>query len=121
MNHVTVAKFGGSALGIDGILIPKIIDRIKQMKEESKVVAVFSAPLINYEEKVISMTDVAIKVGRNYASSNPIEIEVLREVYERIANEHVTKKFHNEFFQHLDKFYHQVIVSLKQATENKRF
>ncbi len=121
MNHVTVAKFGGSALGIDGILIPKIIDRIKQMKEESKVVAVFSAPLVNYEERVISMTDVAIKVGRNYASSNSIEIEVLREVYERIANEHVIKKFHNEFFQHLDKFYHQVIVSLKQATENKRF
>src|SRR5215203_1913511 len=97
------------------------MDRIKQMKEESKIVAVFSAPLVNYEEKVISMTDVAIKVGRNYASSNPIEIEVLREVYERIANEHVIKKFHNEFFQHLDKFYNQVIVSLKQATENKRF
>jgi aspartate kinase len=116
-----VAKFGGSALGIDGILIPKIIDRIKQMKRESKIVAVFSAPLINYEEKVVSMTDVAIKVGRNYASSNPIEIEVLREVYERIASEYVIKKFHNEFFQHLDKFYHQVIISLKQAAENKRF
>jgi len=41
-----VAKFGGSALGINGVLIPKIIDRIKQMKQESKIVAVFSAPLI---------------------------------------------------------------------------
>ena len=78
MNRVTVAKFGGSALGIDGVLIPKIMDRIKQMKKEYKIVAVFSAPLVNYEERVISMTDVAIKVGRNYASSNPIEIKVLQ-------------------------------------------
>ena len=41
---VTVAKFGGSALGVDGILIGKIIDRIEQLKEKTKVVAVFSAP-----------------------------------------------------------------------------
>lgn len=51
MNDVTVAKFGGSALGINGVLIPKIIDRIKQMKEESKIVAVFSAPLLIMKKK----------------------------------------------------------------------
>jgi aspartate kinase len=67
------------------------------------------------------MTDIAIKVGRSYASSNPIEIEVLREVYERIAADYISKKFRNEFLKYLDKFYRQVIISLKQATENKRF
>lgn len=120
MTSITVAKFGGSALGADGVLIPKIIERIKQMQRESKVVAVFSAPLIEYEGKLSSMTDVAIKVGRNYAASNPVEIEVLREVYERIAAEHL-KDEKKEFLDQLDKFYRQVIISLKGAAENRRF
>ena len=121
MIPVTVAKFGGSALGVDGIFIGKIINRIEQLKEKTKVVAVFSAPLITYQEKPYSMTDVAIRVGRSYASSNPIEIEVLREVYERIASEQVSNQYYQEFLAHLDRFYRQVIISLKQAAENRRF
>ena len=121
MIPIIVAKFGGSAVGVDGILIPKIINRLKQMMEKAKVVAVFSAPLITYEKESRSMTDVAIEVGRSYASSTPIEIEVLREVYERIATDYVSEKFRDDFLKNLDKFYRQVIISLKQATENKRF
>jgi aspartate kinase len=121
MIPIIVAKFGGSAVGVDGILIPKIINRLKQMMEKAKVVAVFSAPLITYEKELRSMTDVAIEVGRSYASSTPIEIEVLREVYERIATDYVSEKFRDDFLKNLDKFYRQVIISLKQATENKRF
>jgi aspartate kinase len=122
LTSITVAKFGGSALGADGVLIPKIMDRLKQLTKESKVVAVFSAPLIEYEGKVSSMTDVAIKVGRNYASSNPVEIEVLREVYERIAARHIKdEQEKKEFLAQLDKFYRQVIISLKVAAENRRF
>ena len=122
MTSITVAKFGGSALGVEGIMIPKIIDRIKQLQEESKVVTVFSAPLIEYHGKVSSMTDVAINVGRSYAASTPIEIEVLREVYERIAGKYLTDSHRRqEFLDSLDKFYRQVIISLKQAAENKRF
>jgi aspartate kinase len=68
------------------------------------------------------MTDVAIKVGRSYAASNPVEIEVLREVYEQIANKYITdNSYKEEFLSSLDKFYRQVIISLKQAAENKRF
>src|SRR6187200_2420714 len=118
---IIVAKFGGSAVGVDGILIPKIIDRIKHMLEQAKVVAVFSAPLISYQEESRTMTDVAIKVGRSYASSNPIDIEILREVYERIAIDYVSEKFRDVYFKNLDNFYRQVIISLKQAAENKRF
>jgi aspartate kinase len=121
MTSITVAKFGGSALGADGVLIPRIMDRLKQIMEESKVVAVFSAPLIEYDGKTSSMTDVAIKVGRNYASSNPVEIEVLREVYERIAAKYLDEKRKKEFLDQLDKFYRQVIISLKGAAENRRF
>jgi aspartate kinase len=90
---VTVAKFGGSALGVDGTLIPKVINRIKQLADQNtKVVAVFSAPITDYEKKVSSMTDVAIRIGRNYASSNPVEIEIFRQVYEQIAEKHITNK-----------------------------
>jgi aspartate kinase len=122
MSSITVAKFGGSALGVEGSMIPKIIDRIKQLQEQSKLVTVFSAPLIDYEGKAISMTDVAIRVGRSYAASSPVEIEVLREIYERIAGKYVTDgHYREEFFDSLDKFYRQVIISLKQAAENRRF
>lgn len=116
MTRVTIAKFGGSALGIDGILIPKVIDRIKQIVEQdTKVVAVFSAPITDYEKKVCSMTDVAIRVGKNYASSNPVEIEVFRQVYEQIAAKYISNiKYHKEFIQNLEKFNRQVIISLKQ-------
>jgi aspartate kinase len=120
---VTIAKFGGSALGVDGILIPKVVNRIKQIIDQNtKVVAVFSAPIVDYEKKVSSMTDVAIRIGKNYASSNPVEIEILRLVYEQIAVKHISnEKYYNEFIQNLEKFNRQVIVSLKQAAENRRF
>src|SRR5918993_67981 len=76
LTRVTVAKFGGSALGIDGILIPKVIDRIKQIIDQNtKVVAVFSAPVIDYEKRASSMTDVAIHIGKSYASSDHVDIE----------------------------------------------
>jgi aspartate kinase len=120
---VTIAKFGGSALGVDGTLIPKVINRIRHIIDQNtKVVAVFSAPITDYEKKVSSMTDVAIRIGKNYASSNPVEIEILREVYEQVAEKHITnKEYYNEFIQNLEKFNRHVIVSLKQAAENRRF
>ncbi|HLG36656.1 MAG TPA: aspartate kinase [Nitrososphaera sp.] len=122
MTSVTVAKFGGSALGVGGIMIPKIIERIRQLQQESRVVTVFSAPLIMNDGKASSMTDVAIKVGRSYAASNPVEIEVLREVYEQIAGKYISdSRYKEEFLASLDKFYRQVIISLKQAAENRRF
>src|SRR5215510_10097169 len=105
MTSITVAKFGGSALGLEGSLIPQILDRIKQLQQDSKVVTVFSAPLIEYEDKTISMTDAAIRIGRSYASSMPIEIEVLREVYERLSNKYLDSHRRHEFLEILDKFY----------------
>ena len=37
-----MAKFGGSASGIDGEFVNDIVHRIKQLKQDSKVIAVFS-------------------------------------------------------------------------------
>jgi aspartate kinase len=121
MPSITVAKFGGSALGLEGAMIPQILNRIKQLQKDSKVITVFSAPLIEYEGKIISMTDAAIYVGRSYASSTPVEIEVFREVYEKIATKYLDSHGRNEFMDNLDRFHRQVIISLKQAAENRRF
>ena len=115
-------KFGGSTLGEDGVYIDKILQRIRNKTEgKNKVVAVFSAPLIRYRDKLSSMTDVAIHIGKNYAQSNPIEIDVLREVYETIASNNLSQEYRKNFSNDIDKFHKQVIVSLKQAAENRRF
>ncbi len=115
-------KFGGSTLGEDGVCIDKIIQRISNKIEgQKKVVAVFSAPLIRYRDKLSSMTDVAMHIGKNYAQSNPIEIDVLREIYENIASNNLSEEYRKKFSNDINKFHKEVIISLKQAAENRRF
>jgi len=121
VNALTIAKFGGSALGINCSSIPKVIERIKQLKREAKVITVFSAPLANYEDKTRSLTDIAIKIGKSYAESRPVDIEILREVYQNIASKYINETYRKEFLPILDGLYRQVIISLKQAMEYKRF
>ena len=115
-------KFGGSTLGEDGACIDKIIKRINEkIESQNKVVAVFSAPLIKYRDKLSSMTDVAIHIGKNYAQSNPIEIDVLREVYESIASTNLSQEYQKKFSDEINRFHKEVIISLKQTAENRRF
>lgn len=115
-------KFGGSTLGEDGACIDKIIERINEkIQAQNKVVAVFSAPLIKYRDKLSSMTDVAIHIGKNYAQSNPIEIDVLREVYENIASKNLSQEYQKKFSDEINRFHKEVIISLKQTAENRRF
>jgi aspartate kinase len=121
LKRATVMKFGGSALGIDGSGIASVIERIIQKMSESKIVAVFSAPLTQYNDRTISMTDVAIHVGRSYANSNPIEIDMLRDVYENISSGQVSEALCKPLSDDLGRFHKNVIVSLKQAAENRRF
>jgi aspartate kinase len=118
---VIVAKFGGSALGVDGRSISQIITRIMQISKKSKVVAVFSAPLTIYADKISSMTDVAINIGRSYASSAPLDLDSMLQVYRKIANKYLNNSYSNAFQNHLDEFNHRIIISLKQAAENRRF
>ena len=55
MNSVVIAKFGGSVLGVNGVDIPEIIQRIKSLSKHAKVIAVFSAPLTTVEGKNLSL------------------------------------------------------------------
>ena len=53
MNKLTIAKFGGSAIGIDGEGIPDIIKRVKDIQKNSKVIVVCSAPLTMIDGKEV--------------------------------------------------------------------
>lgn len=121
MVPLVIAKFGGSVLGLDGAGIDNTIDRIKQICEKSKVVAVFSAPLTTYADKISSMTDVSISIGRSYAASAPLDLETVSQVYQKIAKKYLNEIFYDDFQGHFDKFNHRIIISLKQAAENRRF
>ena len=121
MKTLTIAKFGGSALGINGSSIPKVVERVKEMLKEGKVVTVFSAPLATYDNKTRSLTDIALEIGRSHAKSTPVDIEILREIYQNIASKYMNETYRKEFLPILDGLYRQVIIALKQAMEYKRF
>jgi aspartate kinase len=116
-----IVKFGGSALGVDGVKIPVIVDRIKELKKNAKIVSVFSAPLTHYEGKNLSMTDVAIRISKNYASFTPVDIDILKNVYLKISDKYLSNGYRKKFESDLEKFNKIVIVSLKQVAENRRF
>ena len=122
MTKVIVAKFGGSTIGQNGDQIPTVIKRIKAMRKEGKkIVAVFSAPVMEYEGRVKSMTDIAINIGRKYASGQKVDSSIFYETYLNIAKEYISQKYLEEFEYHLQKFYNYVTISLNHVAENKRF
>ena len=122
MTEVIIAKFGGSTIGQNGDQIPTVIERIKAMRKEGKkIVAVFSAPLMEHDGKVKSMTDIAIFIGRKYASGQKVDTDILYRIYLNIAKKYLSQKYFEEFEFHLEKFYNYVISSLNHVTENKRF
>ncbi len=121
MEPLIIVKFGGSALGIDGVKIPIVIRRIKELKSTAKIVCVFSAPLTYYEGKNLSMTDVAIRISRKYASLNPVDIDIFKEIYLKISEKYLPYDYRQKFLADLDNFTKIVLVSLKQVAENRRF
>ena len=121
MEPLTIVKFGGSALGIDGIKIPMIINRIKELKKNARIVSVFSAPLTHYDGKKLSLTDVAIRISKSYASLNPVDIDILKDVYLKISDKYLSNEYKQKFESDLEKFNKILLVSLKQVAENRRF
>jgi aspartate kinase len=115
-----IAKFGGSAIGLDGKLIPIIIKRINELKKDAKVITVFSAPLTLHEGKQRSLTDIAIMIGQKALAGENIGIENLRKPYQKIL-EFVEKKYQDECMKTIDSFFEKVTRAIKQAVEKKEF
>lgn len=84
MTNLIVTKFGGSALGPDGISIPEIIERINRLKKDSKIIAVFSAPLTIHNDKKRSLTDVVLEQGKNAEKGITPDLKVVKLTYQKI-------------------------------------
>ena len=120
MNSVVVAKFGGSVIGVDGISIPVIIQRINSLGNNAKVVAVFSAPLTVVEGKRRSLTDVALELGRRAEEGKVSDLIILRKTYEKIL-ELVSSEFQEKCRTIIDDCLDKVRIELEKAMAKKEF
>ncbi len=120
MTKLVVAKFGGSAIGPDGALIPKIIQRISNLKKDSKVIAVFSAPLTIHNGKKCSLTDVILEQGKNTENENSPSLEIVKSTYQKIlemVNSENKENCKNIINLNLEK----TQKALDEALKNKEF
>jgi aspartate kinase len=120
MTKLTVAKFGGSAIGPNGETIPNIIQRIIDLKKNSKIIAVFSAPLTIHNEKKRSLTDIILEQGRNAENGITPSLDIVKSTYQKIlemVNSENKKDCENAINFHLEK----AQKALDEALEIKEF
>ncbi|HJU13272.1 MAG TPA: aspartate kinase [Candidatus Nitrosotalea sp.] len=120
MQNLIVAKFGGSAVGVDGSGIPAIIKRIGEMKKDAKIVAVFSAPLTTYDGRQRSLTDIAIILGQRAEEGQAVSVDDFRKPYLKIL-EHVGKEHQDECRKAIDSFLDKASASLAEAAQRREF
>jgi len=120
MEKLIVAKFGGSAIGVDGEGLPVILDRIRSLKSDSTVVAVCSAPLTMVEGEKISLTDVMLNLGNNAANGNEVNMEIIEQSYSKIL-EMVSEKYKLECKEIIDEMLGLAAKSLTCAHMEGKF
>ena len=120
MTDLVVAKFGGSALGPDGVLIPRIVQRINNLKKNSKVIVVFSAPLTTHNEKKRSLTDVILEQGRNAESGISPSLNIVRSTYQKIL-ERVNSENKENCRITINSHLERAQKALDEAFESKEF
>ena len=120
MEKLIVAKFGGSAIGVDGEGLPVILDRIRSLKSDSTVVAVCSAPLTMVEGEKISLTDVMLNLGNNAANGNEVTMEIIEQSYSKIL-EMVSEKYKLECKNIIDEMLGLAAKSLTCAHIEGKF
>ena len=120
MANLIVAKFGGSAIGPNGETIPKIIQRISDLKIDSKVIAVFSAPLTMYNDKKRSLTDIVLEQGRNAENGITPSLDIVKLTYQKIL-EMVDEKNKENCKKTIDGHLEKAQKALDEALQSKEF
>ena len=120
MTKLIVAKFGGSAIGINGESIPTIIERINDLKKESKVVAVFSAPLTRVDGGKRSLTDVILEQGGNTENGIKANLDSVRQTYQKIL-EMVNSENKQQCNSVIESFLEKSQNALDEAKKNEQF
>jgi len=110
---LSVAKFGGSLLDVEGKGIPKIIEQAKEIHEKDGFgpILVFSAPM--------GCTDALIRIGESYAQLTPLPVEPVFEVYERILEAYVADEWHQQAVNELANY--KLLTRTAFDSINKRF
>ena len=120
MENLVISKFGGSAVGVDGILIPTIIKRINELKKDCKVITVFSAPLTTYNGKQRSLTDIALEMGHMAEKGENLGTDILRKPYQKIV-ELIDKALQNDCNRIIDLFLGKAGAVLTETLQKKEF
>ena len=120
MENLVISKFGGSAVGVDGVLIPIIIRRINELKKDSKVITVFSAPLTIYNGKQRSLTDIALEIGRMAEKGESIGIDILKKPYQKIV-ELIDKTLQSDCNRIIDSFLVKAEIALTETLQKREF
>ena len=120
LENLIISKFGGSAVGVDGVLIPTIIRRINELKKDSKVIAVFSAPLTTYNGKQRSLTDIALEIGRMAEKGESVSIDILKKPYQKIV-ELIDKTLQSECNRIIDSFLAKAETVLTETLQKREF
>ena len=120
MENLVVAKFGGSAIGPDGLSIPIIIQRITELKKDSKVVAVFSAPLTIEDGATRSITDIILELGKKAERGDDYNLDKVRRTYGKIL-ELVSSEYQEECKKLIEAYLETADKSLKEAQEQLEF
>ncbi|MDC3254721.1 aspartate kinase [Nitrosopumilus sp.] len=120
MTNLIIAKFGGSAIGPNGELIPQIVERINNLKVNSKLITVFSAPLTIHDGEKRSLTDIILEQGKNAENGIKPTLDIVKASYQKIiqlVNEENKENCQNVIDIHLEK----AQKALDDALESKEF
>ena len=120
MTKLVVVKFGGSAIGPDGVSIPEIIQRINDLKKDSKIIAVFSAPQTMNNEKKRSLTDVVLEQGKNAQNGIIPTLNIVKSTYQKIL-EMVNSENKENCKNIIDSYLEKAQKALDEAFEKKEF
>ena len=120
MNKLTIAKFGGSAIGIDGEGIPDIVKRVKEIQKDSKIIVVCSAPLTMIDGKKKSLTDVILGIGHNVVNGDNFDFSIVEKPYLKLL-EYIVDSDKDLCKKIIDEFLKKSKDSINEASSKKEF
>jgi len=120
LTKLVVAKFGGSAIGADGLSIPIIIQRINSLKKDAKILAVFSAPLTIQDGKTKSLTDLVLELGNKAEKGEDVNLQGVKSSYDKIL-ELVSSEHSGDCKITIDSFLEKSQKALEEAKQKREF
>lgn len=110
---LSVAKFGGSLLDVEGKGIPKILTQIREIRQRDNFgpVVVYSAPT--------GVTDALIRIGYSYADGTPLSLEPVFQIYDQLAKTYITEPLRSQALA--DIAHYKALTQKTLNSVNKRF